>query len=73
MQARIVVCPCCYQLEQSGKATLLVHHLKCNLILPAVEEQEGYYEVERVWGILLFAFDQVGIRIWLGGRTCRRL
>jgi hypothetical protein len=33
------------ELEQSRKRTLLIHHLKGNLILPAVEEKKRHNEV----------------------------
>jgi hypothetical protein len=38
-------CLILYELEQARKGTLLIHHLKGDLILPAVEKKEGHNEV----------------------------
>lgn len=53
MKAYIVIHPLPYQFQEPWKHALLIHHLKCNLILSAVKEKKGDYDVECVWGILL--------------------
>jgi len=43
-----------YELQQTGERTLLVHHVERDLILTAVEEEEGNDQVQSIGIIFLF-------------------
>ena len=49
----MVVFSLLYQFDKSGENTLLVHHIECDFILPAVKEQERDGKMEGIGGVFL--------------------